>query len=160
MAVFILVSVTPFSQLLNTLQRLRIPNIFITMFEITYRYIGVLLTEAHTMSVAYSLRSSGGKGIKIRDTGSFAGQFLIRSFDRAGRIYHAMKCRGYSPDNNFGRIFQNNPHYYRKPVIEDIVFFIIVSMLCITFRFINLSTLLAIRLFSDRVLSGIRELLL
>jgi cobalt/nickel transport system permease protein len=31
----------------------------------------------------------------MRHMGSFVGQLLIRSFDRAERIYAAMKCRGY-----------------------------------------------------------------
>jgi cobalt/nickel transport system permease protein len=134
-AVLILVSVTPFSQLTGTLRRLRIPNIFITMFEMTYRYIGVLLYEAYSMSVAYSLRKPGGKGIEMRDTGSFAGQLLIRSFDRADRVYNAMKCRGYS--------LQSVTHNHRKPALKDIVFFGIVSVLCVTFRFVDANGLFA-----------------
>jgi cobalt/nickel transport system permease protein len=134
-AVLILVSVTPFSQLTSSLRRLRIPNIFITMFEMTYRYIGVLLHEAYSMSVAYSLRKPRGKGIEMRDTGSFAGQLLIRSFDRADRVYNAMKCRGYA--------LQNLPYNNRKLMLNDIVFFVIVSTLCVTFRFVDVNGLFA-----------------
>jgi cobalt/nickel transport system permease protein len=31
----------------------------------------------------------------MRDMGSFAGQLLLRSVDRAERVYRAMKARGY-----------------------------------------------------------------
>jgi cobalt/nickel transport system permease protein len=87
------------------------------------------------MSVAYSLRKPGGKGIEMRDTGSFAGQLLIRSFDRADRVYNAMKCRGYA--------LQNIPRNNRMLALNDIVFFVIVSSLCVTFRFVDVSGLFA-----------------
>jgi cobalt/nickel transport system permease protein len=139
MAVLILVSVTPFSELTGALRRLRTPGIFITMFEMTYRYIGVLLHEAYSMSIAYSLRSLNRKGIEMRDMGSFAGQLLIRSFDRADRVYNAMKCRGYAP----GYAFQSIPQNSKRPTSKDICFLGIVSLLCVTFRLVNLSGLFA-----------------
>jgi cobalt/nickel transport system permease protein len=94
-AALILVAVSPFSQLANQLRRLRVPDIFVTLFEMIYRYIGVLLDEASTMFTAYMLRSTEHKGLQMRHMGSFVGQLLIRSFDRAERVYNAMKCRGY-----------------------------------------------------------------
>jgi len=134
MAVLILVSVTRFSELTTELRRLRLPQIFIIMFELTYRYIGVLLNEAFSMSIAYSLRSPNRKGIEMRDMGSFAGQLLIRSFDRAERVYNAMKCRGYALNNTT----QNN----KRLTLHDMIFFAVVSVFCITFRFIDTNALL------------------
>jgi cobalt/nickel transport system permease protein len=139
MAVLILVSVTPFYELTGTLRQLRIPGIFITMFEMTYRYIGVLLLEAYSMNIAYSLRSLHRKGIEMRDMGSFTGQLLIRSFDRADRVYNAMKCRGYAP----GYALQNIPQESKRLTSKDIGFFGIVSLLCVTFRLIDISGLFA-----------------
>ncbi len=94
-AVLILMAVTPFSDLTGQLRRMRVPDIFITLFEMTYRYIGVLLEEALCMHTAYMLRSTKRKGIQMCHMGSFIGQLFIRSYDRAERIYGAMKCRGY-----------------------------------------------------------------
>ena len=142
MAVLLLVSVTPLSALTNAMRRLQIPNIFIIMFEMTYRYIGILLNEAHSMNVAYSLRSTGRRGIEMRDMGGFAGQLLIRSFDRADRVYNAMKCRGYA--------LQNLAANSRKLALSDIVFFAAVSLFCITFRFVDINS----------VFTGITERLL
>jgi cobalt/nickel transport system permease protein len=137
MAVLLLVSVTPFYELANEMRRLRIPAIFITMVEMTYRYIGVLLYEAHTMSVAYSLRSAN-KGIAMRDMGSFTGQLLIRSFDRADRVYKAMKCRGY----NSGYAGHSTQRL-KRITPKDIIFLVTVSLLCVTFRFVDINRLFA-----------------
>jgi cobalt/nickel transport system permease protein len=104
------------------------------MFEMTYRYIGVLLAEAYAMGVAYSLRSPNRKGIEMRDMGSFAGQLLIRSFDRADRVYSAMKCRGYA--------LQNIEQNLKRPELKDIVFLVGVLALCATFRFVDVNGLL------------------
>jgi cobalt/nickel transport system permease protein len=138
MAVLILVSVTPFYELTTALWRLRIPGIFITMFEMTYRYIGVLVHEAYSMSIAYSLRSCNRKGIEMRDMGSFAGLLLIRSFDRADRVYNAMKCRGYAQ----GYALQSIPLNSKGLTLNDFAFLGIVSALCVTFRFVDVIGLL------------------
>jgi cobalt/nickel transport system permease protein len=94
-AVLILVAVTPLYELTGQLRRLRVPELFVALFEMTYRYIGVLLGEASTMYTAYMLRSAERRGLQMRHMGSFVGQLFIRSYDRAERIYGAMKCRGY-----------------------------------------------------------------
>ena len=95
-AVLILAAVTPVHDLTGQLRRMHIPDIFVTLFEMTYRYIGVLLGEASCMYTAYMLRSTKRKGLQMRHMGSFVGQLFIRSYDRAERIYSAMKCRGYN----------------------------------------------------------------
>lgn len=94
-AVLLLVAVTPFSQLTDQLRRMHVPDIFVTLFEMIYRYIGALLDEASAMHTAYMLRSTEHKGLQMKHMGSFVGQLLIRSYDRAERVYAAMKCRGY-----------------------------------------------------------------
>ena len=129
MAVLLLVSITPFSEIANSMRRLRIPGTFVTIFEMTYRYIGVLVEEAYSMYIAYSLRSVNRKGIKMKDMGSFAGQLLLRSFDRAERVYNAMKCRGYA----LHALPQN-----RQPImLKDFIFFVLVCIFCVIFRGFN-----------------------
>jgi len=134
MAVLILVSVTRFSELTAELRRLRLPQIFIIMFELTYRYIGVLLDEAYSMSIAYSLRNPNKKGIEMRDMGSFSGQLLIHSFDRAERVYNAMKCKGYT--------IKNIPQKKKTLVLQDYIFLFIVCLLCAIFCFIDVNAVL------------------
>jgi len=130
MAVLILVSVTPFSELTGELRRFRVPGIFVVMFEMTYRYIGVLFGEAYSMYLAYTIRSTNAKGIAIKDMGSFVGQLLLRSFDRAERIYSSMKCRGYT--------FRVIPRSRRRIELKDCVFLTVVCVLCATVRFVDI----------------------
>jgi cobalt/nickel transport system permease protein len=135
MAVLILVSVTPLAEITAAMRRLRIPGIFVAMFEMTYRYVGVLFAEAYSMRTAYTLRSGGVKGIAMRDMGSFVGQLLLRSIDRADRVYSAMMCRGYT--------LHTVQHDGKKIKWQDILFCVIVCMLLITLRVININALFA-----------------
>ncbi|MCL1922857.1 MAG: cobalt ECF transporter T component CbiQ [Propionibacteriaceae bacterium] len=96
MAALILVATTPFTDLTFQLRRLKVPMIFIMVFEMTYRYIGVLFEEVHAMVTAYRLRSGMTKGPRITHAGSFLGQLTLRALERAERVHAAMRCRGYS----------------------------------------------------------------
>lgn len=94
-ALYLLTATTESTKLMTGFRMLHIPDIFLLLFELMIRYIGVLVEEAKNMYYAYRLRAPGSKGILIRHMGEFIGQLLIKSIDRAERIYHAMKCRGY-----------------------------------------------------------------
>jgi len=96
MAALLLVATTPFTELTAQLRRFRTPMVFVMVFEMTFRYISVLLEEAYSMRTAYKLRSGTGKNLKMKHMGSFVGQLLLRCFDRAERVHAAMRCRGYS----------------------------------------------------------------
>lgn len=98
-AILILVAVTPFQALSDQLRHLHVPTILVTLLEMTYRYISVLAEEAVGMVTAYRLRGNGAKWPNIRQFGSFVGQLLLRSADRAQRIYQAMECRLYTQRN-------------------------------------------------------------
>lgn len=95
MSVFILISATPFPCLTRELRRMHMPQVFIMLIEMIYRYIGVLMDEAAGMGIAYKLRSVKAKGIAMKDVGPFIGQLALRSFDRGERVYAAMACRGF-----------------------------------------------------------------
>ena len=101
MAVLILIATTKMPVISRQLIRLKVPTIFVLLISMIYRYISVALEETINMYTAYSLRSPHGKGIKIKDMGSFVGQLLLRSFDRGERVYFAMKCRGFSGDYKY-----------------------------------------------------------
>lgn len=128
-AVLILIAVTPFSAITSQLRRLHLPEIIVSLFEMTYRYVGTLISEAASMYTAYKLRSGNEKGLKMKDMGSFAGQLLIRSFDRAERVYSAMKCRGYPADNK--------AIHKQKISYRDIVFFALVCGSSVLFRLVD-----------------------
>ncbi|GHS97354.1 cobalt ECF transporter T component CbiQ [Planctomycetales bacterium] len=96
LAVLILMATTPFVALCAQLEKLRVPKIVRLQLAMTYRYIATLLDEAATMTIAYRLRAPRQKNIRWRDIGSFLGQLLARSIDRAERVYQAMQCRGFN----------------------------------------------------------------
>jgi cobalt/nickel transport system permease protein len=96
MSALLLVATTQFTELTAQLRRLHVPMTFVMVFEMTFRYIGVLLEEVHAMTTAYKLRSGTKKALEMRHMGSFEGQILLRGFDRAERVHAAMRCRGYS----------------------------------------------------------------
>ncbi len=129
-AVLILVAVTPFSELTAQLRRLCVPDMLVSLFEMTYRYIGTLLGEASSMFTAYSLRSRSKKGLEMKHMGSFVGQLLIRSFDRAERVYNAMKCRGYPASARFAM--------RKKLTGADLVFFLCVALPSVFLRIVDI----------------------
>jgi cobalt/nickel transport system permease protein len=130
-AILILVATTPFTSLTGQFRRMRIPEMFIVLFEMTYRYIGSLIEETSIMITAYLLRRNSDKGIDMKHMGSFVGQLLIRSFDRAEHVYNAMKLRGYG-------LFARNMKKIRLAT-PDYVFLIAACGLPLILRFVNLS---------------------
>lgn len=101
LAAQLLVATAGMGRIAAAMQWLRIPDVFITQLLLTYRYIAVLTGEAGRIYEAYRLRAPEQKGIARREWGSLLGQLLLRTYDRAARLYQAMKLRGYG-DRYFG----------------------------------------------------------
>ena len=96
MASFLLIATTSIDAICAALRKLHVPGILTTLLLLTYRYIGVMLEEVTVMTEAYSLRAPGQKGIHISAWGSFLGQLLMRSMDRAEELYGSMVLRGFN----------------------------------------------------------------
>ena len=109
MASFLLVATTPFDSICAALRRLHVPKTLVTLLLLTYRYVGVMTEELAVMTDAYHLRAPGQKGIHVSAWGSFLGQLLLRSMDRAQELYASMLLRGYhqhfhyAPQKPFGK---------------------------------------------------------
>ena len=95
MASFLLIATTSIDSLCAALRKLHLPGILTTLLLLTYRYIGVMIQEVAVMTQAYRLRAPGQKGIHISAWGSFLGQLLLRSIDRAEELYGSMLLRGF-----------------------------------------------------------------
>lgn len=98
MASFLLIATTSIDTLCAALRMLHVPDILTTLLLLTYRYIGVMIEEVSIMTESYSLRAPGQKGIHISAWGSFLGQLLLRSMDRAEALYQSMLLRGFRGD--------------------------------------------------------------
>lgn len=129
-----LVATTPFMQITMQLRRMHIPDIFVTVLEMMYRYIGLLGQEAHQMTVAYRLRNGGEKGIAMKHMGSFIGQLLIRSIDRATTVYQAMRLRGYG-----GKYLRQEK---RRVTKADGIFIVIFVSLIVILRSVDLQNVM------------------
>lgn len=101
-AALLLIATTGMDRLAAALRMLKIPRIFVLQLLLTYRYISVLMEEVARMLRAYALRSPQQKGIHRSAWGSFAGQLILRTFDRAQRVYQAMCIRGFTGEYNTG----------------------------------------------------------
>ncbi|MDR1622885.1 MAG: cobalt ECF transporter T component CbiQ [Synergistaceae bacterium] len=134
-AVLILIATTSFMEVVHQLGRLGVPSIVCLQFVMTYRYLSVLLDEASSMLMAYTLRSPGQRGIRMKDSGSFLGQLILRSFDRAGRVYQAMKCRGFQEPYRRGKT--------ECPKTRDWLYITLFLSLLFSLRFFNLSLFFA-----------------
>ena len=95
MASFLLIATTRMDAICAALRKLHVPELIPTLLLLTYRYIGVMIEQASVMSQAYKLRTPGQKGLHVSAWGSFLGQLLLRSMDRAEELYSSMTLRGF-----------------------------------------------------------------
>ena len=86
------------------------------------------------MTEAYSLRAPGQKGIHISAWGSFLGQLLLRSMDRAEALYHSMLLRGFRGEYYYAEVPQCG--------VSSVVFTIVCCMAFLCARWVNLPALL------------------
>lgn len=93
---FLLIATTRFEEICRALRILHFPKILTSLLLLTYRYISVLLEEVAIMTTAYHLRAPEQKGIEFKAWGSFLGQLILRSMDRAEALYSSMLVRGYN----------------------------------------------------------------
>ena len=134
MASFLLIATTSIDTLCAALRMLHVPDILTTLLLLTYRYIGVMLEEVSIMTQSYSLRAPGQKGIHISAWGSFLGQLLLRSMDRAESLYHSMLLRGFRGEYYYAEVPQCG--------VSSVVFTIVCCMAFLCARWVNLPALL------------------
>ncbi|PKM83109.1 MAG: cobalt ECF transporter T component CbiQ [Firmicutes bacterium HGW-Firmicutes-14] len=101
-AALLLIATTGMDKLGSALRMLKIPRLFVLQLLLTYRYISVLMEEVSRVLRAYAMRSPQQKGVHWSVWGSLAGQLLIRTFERAQRVYLAMRLRGFTGEYNTG----------------------------------------------------------
>lgn len=95
---YLLVMTTGWSHLARALAVLKVPRLFITILDMTYRYIFVLSKLAVEIFEARSLRTVGK--VNNRENRKFVSSSIAFLFVRASflseEIYDSMLCRGYS----------------------------------------------------------------
>ena len=147
MASFLLMATTRIDEVCGALRMLHVPAVMVSLLLLTYRYVAVFLEEAAIMSEAYALRAPGQKGIHYRAWGSFLGQLLLRSMDRAEELYSAMQLRGYHGEFSYVKRV--------APSGKDWIFFCGWMLFFLLCRSLDLSALLGKLVLSFIVLSGL-----
>lgn len=94
-AALTLVGTTGMTGVGAALERLKVPDVFVTQLLFLYRYIFVLAEEAARMTRARELRSFGRRGTELGVFAQVLGHLLLRTYARAQRIYSAMLLRGF-----------------------------------------------------------------
>ena len=133
MASFLLMATTKIDSLCAALRKLHVPAIFVSLLQLTYRYVGVMTEELAVMTDAYHLRAPGQKGIHISAWGSFLGQLLLRSMDRAQELYSSMILRGYHEHFHYADIDR-----FRG---RDALYMLVSVLLFVLLRYGNISQL-------------------
>lgn len=134
MASFLLMATTKIDSLCAALRKLHVPAILVSLLQLTYRYVGVMTEELAVMTDAYHLRAPGQKGIHISAWGSFLGQLLLRSMDRAQELYSSMILRGYHEHFHYADIDR-----FRG---RDALYMLVSVLLFVLLRYGNISQLI------------------
>lgn len=134
LASFLLIATTTIEDICVALRKIHVNSMITSLIMLTYRYISVLLQEAGLLITSYKLRAPGQRGIHISAWGSFLGQLLIRSVDRAGEIYDSMVLRGFN-----GEIVYS---YREANRVMSAVAALIVIALIVMCRWVNIAVLL------------------
>jgi cobalt/nickel transport system permease protein len=96
-ASIVLASTTTIPQLLDGLERLRVPRVVVAITAFMIRYGDVVGDEVRRLSIARQSRGGrGGRLGQVRVLASTAGTLFVRSYERGERVYLAMESRGYA----------------------------------------------------------------
>jgi cobalt/nickel transport system permease protein len=93
----LLILTTPWNTVLSALSVLRIPDVFILILGMTYRYIYLLLHTANDMFLSRKSRVVGrlDAAEDRRMLAAISGTLLSKSLDMSSEVYLAMQSRGF-----------------------------------------------------------------
>jgi cobalt/nickel transport system permease protein len=93
----ILLTTTSADALLKAAHSVGFPGLLVQIALMTYRYLFVLMNELHRLRVAVRVRGFRNRPSRhsYRTAGQVAGTLLVRGYERADRVHHAMLCRGF-----------------------------------------------------------------
>ncbi|MDD4600688.1 Energy-coupling factor transporter transmembrane protein EcfT [bioreactor metagenome] len=129
-ATLLLVATTSMDAIGLALSKLRVPRIIVIQILFMYRYIYVLIEEVMKTIRAHSLRAPYRNGVGFKVWGSLVGLLLLRTLDRAQRIYQAMMCRGFDGQVRIMRSW--------KIRTGDIAFLVVWTVFFVLVRLVNI----------------------
>ena len=128
-AAVVLTATTSAPEILQALDRLRLPPILVQITSFMIRYIDVIGADMRRMRIARESRGSSPRWIsQARAVGMSAGALFVRSFERGERVHVAMLSRGYA-----GRLPHTEyPATERRELLSAAVLPSLALMVCTT----------------------------
>ena len=86
------------NDILHVLAHWKLPHKLVILFLLFHRYLYVIHREYHRLTQAMKVRGfiPGSNLHTYRSYANLVGVLLVRSYERAERVYQAMLCRGFS----------------------------------------------------------------
>jgi cobalt/nickel transport system permease protein len=93
----VLLAAAPLEETLKAAHALFVPGLIVQLLLLTYRYTFLLAGELGRLRIALRVRGYRNRASmhSYRTVGHVAGTLLVRSYERAERVGHAMRCRGF-----------------------------------------------------------------
>jgi cobalt/nickel transport system permease protein len=91
-----LLACTGIQRLCDGMGRMGVPQVLVVQLQLLYRYLFVVVEEGGRLGRGLALRAGPRSRITLRTYGALVGHLLLRSLDRAQRVYQAMASRGYT----------------------------------------------------------------
>lgn len=128
--IYFLALSTPMINLLDGLRKLKVPALLISLMELIYRYIFILLEEAVLMYQAQKLRLGyNGFYSSIKCLSELSASLFIRAYNRADLSYQALLSRNFD-----GRLITADNEYKKSSLIY--IMLIILPLLSILLKVI------------------------
>jgi cobalt/nickel transport system permease protein len=93
----VVLATAPLDATLKAAHALRVPGLLVQLVLLSYRYAHLLADELARLRVALRVRGYRNRATRhcYRTVGHVTGTLLVRGYERAERVGHAMRCRGF-----------------------------------------------------------------
>lgn len=131
-SIVLLTSTTPFSTLLASLERLRVPPLITSLLSFTYRYIFVFVDEGERLGRAKTSRciEEAAYRRRLKASARTIGTVFIRAYERGERIYRSMLARGFEGSINT----LDSMHIRKRDVASGLWFVLTTVAVTMAFR--------------------------
>lgn len=102
----LLIATTSFPEICRALQRLGMPELFVSQLLFLYRYLFVTAEETMRVVRARDMRSFANKGSGMKAYIALVGTLFLRTVEKAERIYQAMLSRGFTGSLHSMRLYR------------------------------------------------------
>lgn len=103
---------TPSVEIIAILRKLKVPELFLDLMSLTYRFLFVLMDRADNIQVAQTVRL-GYTDIRkgYRSLGQLVANLFLHSYQRSRDLYTALEARGYQ---GYFKVLEREYRYSKK----------------------------------------------